>query len=159
MYLILLYFAFVFGLHWEDHNEEDGLPRCPDLGDLGDLEDTAWLETEMRIMNHAPFVFVFFSLFPSFSISFLLTSWHPFDDPTYPEVWPSGTTYVEFDSAKDLSNKDTMRTPWGYRSVRSWTRCSCRTESLRLRCLRKTSLARSSLSRSIFSNVPRERDK
>jgi len=142
---------------------------CQGVETLATLAEDTEMETEMQIMRHS-FLFRFYPFLASLSISF-----HLFPSLsclrldiclTYPEVWPSGTTYVEFDSAKDLSNEDTVGIPFG--SV--WCEVEQLTvAALRLRCLRKTSLARSSLSRSMFGNVwqclamfqdvPRERDK
>jgi hypothetical protein len=86
---------------------------------LATLAEDTEMETEMQIMPHS-FLSV---LFPSLSISFHLfpsLSCLRLDIRlTYPEVWPSGTTYVEFDSAKDLSNEDTVGIPFGSVLVRS----------------------------------------
>ncbi len=76
---------------------------------LATLAEDTEMETEMQIMRHS-FLSV---LFPSLSCLRLDIRL------TYPEVWPSGTTYVEFDSAKDLSNEDTVGIPFGSVLVRS----------------------------------------
>lgn len=76
---------------------------------LATLAEDTEMETEMQIMRHS-FLSVLFLSLSCLRLDIRLT---------YPEVWPSGTTYVEFDSAKDLSNEDTVGIPFGSVLVRS----------------------------------------